>query len=105
MMAWGCALKRLICDQFDQFDMSRLEVPDIESNGRWVAIVGSGAAGPTGSHDLALMAYGVAVSRVLSETGAMFRVGIKQYRLPKDTSGTRRATSNSWAWRSRPVRA
>jgi heterodisulfide reductase subunit A len=74
------ALKRFACDQFD---INELEIPEIEKNGRQVAIVGSGPAGLTAANDLALKGYGVTVFEALPEPGGMLRVGIPEYRLPK----------------------
>ena len=75
------ALKRFACDQYD---ISELDVPEIERNRRRVAIVGSGPAGLTAAHDLALMGYSVTMFEALPEPGGMLRVGIPEYRLPKD---------------------
>jgi heterodisulfide reductase subunit A len=74
------ALKRFACEQFD---MNELEIPDIEKNGRQVAIVGSGPAGLTAANDLALMGYSVTIFEALPEPGGMLLVGIPEYRLPK----------------------
>ena len=74
------ALKRFACDQFD---INELEIPEIEENGRRVAIVGSGPAGLTAANDLALMGYSVTIFEALPEPGGMLRVGIPEYRLPK----------------------
>ncbi|MFQ5814331.1 MAG: NAD(P)-binding protein, partial [Anaerolineae bacterium] len=73
-------LKRFACEQFD---INELEIPEIEKNGRRVAIVGSGPAGLTAAHDLALMGYEVTIFEALPEPGGMLRVGIPEYRLPK----------------------
>ncbi len=73
------ALKRFACEQFD---INELEIPEIEKNGRQVAIVGSGPAGLTAGHDLALMGYEVTIFEALPEPGGMLRVGIPEYRLP-----------------------
>ena len=74
------ALKRFACDQFD---INELEIPETERNGRRVAIVGSGPAGLTAAHDLALMGYDVTIFEALPEPGGMLLVGIPEYRLPK----------------------
>jgi len=73
------ALKRFACEQFD---INELEIPEIEKNGRQVAIVGSGPAGLTAAHDLAVMGYEVTIFEALPEPGGMLRVGIPEYRLP-----------------------
>lgn len=75
------SLKRLISDQID---IEKLEVPRIEKNGKKAAIVGSGPAGLTAAHDLALSGYDVTIFEALPEPGGMLRVGIPEYRLPKD---------------------
>lgn len=48
-----------------------------------VAIIGSGPAGLTCAHDLALKGYKVTVFEHLSVLGGMLAVGIPEYRLPK----------------------
>jgi NADH-quinone oxidoreductase subunit F len=48
-----------------------------------VAIIGSGPAGLTAAHDLALMGYDVTVFEALPVAGGMLAVGIPEYRLPK----------------------
>jgi NADPH-dependent glutamate synthase beta subunit-like oxidoreductase len=75
------SMKRFISDQVD---IEKLEVPQIEKNGKKVAIVGSGPAGLTAAHDLALSGCDVTIFEALSEPGGMLRVGIPEYRLPKD---------------------
>jgi len=74
-------LKRFITDQID---IDTIEVPEITRNGKKVAIVGSGPAGLAAAHDLALEGYDVTIFEALSEPGGMLRVGIPEYRLPKE---------------------
>ena len=74
-------LKRFVTDQID---VDTMEVPEITRNGRKVAIVGSGPAGLAAAHDLALAGYDVTIFEALPEAGGMLRVGIPEYRLPKD---------------------
>ena len=50
---------------------------------RKVAIVGSGPAGLTCAHDLALLGYKVSIFEVLPVLGGMLRVGIPEYRLTR----------------------
>jgi NADH-quinone oxidoreductase subunit F len=52
--------------------------------GRRVAIVGSGPAGLTAAYYLAEGGHSVTVFEALPEPGGMMRVGIPDYRLPKD---------------------
>jgi NADPH-dependent glutamate synthase beta subunit-like oxidoreductase len=50
---------------------------------RKVAVVGSGPAGLSAAHDLALLGYGVTVFEAAEEPGGMMRFGIPEYRLPR----------------------
>jgi len=75
------SLKRFVSDQFD---LEKLEIPQIKRNNKRVAIVGSGPAGLTAAHDLAFLGYDVTIFEALPEPGGMLRVGIPDYRLPKD---------------------
>ena len=75
------SLKRFVSDQVD---IEKLEIPQIERNGKKVAIVGSGPAGLAAAHDLALLGYGVTIVEALPEPGGMLRVSIPDHRLPKD---------------------
>jgi len=54
------------------------------ATGKKVAIVGSGPAGLTASYYLAKLGHSVTVFEALPEPGGMMRVGIPDYRLPKD---------------------
>ena len=54
------------------------------SNGRKVAVIGSGPAGMTAAYYLAQKGYGVTVFEAMSTAGGMLAVGIPAYRLPKD---------------------
>ncbi|MBW1744615.1 MAG: FAD-dependent oxidoreductase, partial [Deltaproteobacteria bacterium] len=49
-----------------------------------VAIVGSGPAGLAAAHDLALLGHQVTIFEALPVLGGMLRVGVPEYRLPKD---------------------
>ena len=49
-----------------------------------VAIVGSGPAGLTAAYELAKMGYPVTVFEALPVLGGMLRIGVPEYRLPKD---------------------
>ncbi len=52
--------------------------------GKRVAIIGSGPAGLTAAYYLAKLGHSVTVFEALPEPGGMMRVGIPDYRLPKD---------------------
>jgi NADPH-dependent glutamate synthase beta subunit-like oxidoreductase len=49
-----------------------------------VAIIGSGPAGLSCAHDLALLGHVVTVFEAAEEAGGMLRLGIPAYRLPRD---------------------
>jgi formate dehydrogenase (NADP+) beta subunit len=50
---------------------------------RKVAVIGSGPAGLSAAHDLALLGYEVTVFEAAEEPGGMMRFGIPEYRLPR----------------------
>jgi len=54
------------------------------ASGKRVAIVGSGPAGLTAAYYLAKLGHSVTVFEALPQAGGMMRVGIPDYRLPKD---------------------
>jgi len=76
------ALKRFAADGSwaDQYKAASA----IESTGHKVAIVGSGPAGLAVAHDLALLGHSVTIFEALPVAGGMLRVGVPEYRLPKD---------------------
>ena len=55
--------------------------------GKSVAVVGGGPAGLTAAFYLAKLGHKVTVFEALSEPGGMMRVGIPEYRLPRDVLG------------------
>jgi heterodisulfide reductase subunit A len=75
------ALKRFAADQVD---IDKLETPQITRNDQKVAVIGSGPAGLTAANDLALLGYNVTIFEAQPEPGGMLRVGIPEYRLPKE---------------------
>ena len=68
----------------DQWNIEELEVPVVASTGKKVAVIGSGPAGLAAANDLALKGHSVTIFEALPEAGGMLRVGIPEYRLPKD---------------------
>ncbi len=54
------------------------------ASGKRVAIIGSGPAGLTAAYYLAKLGHAVTVFEALPEAGGMMRVGIPDYRLPKE---------------------
>jgi len=74
-----CALKRFVADQVDIED---LPLPEIRKRAEKVAIIGSGPAGLSAAHFLALQGYQATIFEALPVAGGMLRVGIPDYRLP-----------------------
>jgi len=76
------ALKRFAADGHWEREHKAIE-PD-KSTGHKVAVVGSGPAGLAAAHDLALLGHQVTILEALPVLGGMLRVGVPEYRLPKD---------------------
>ena len=76
------SLERYVADQAIKNNFS--SVGDIKSNGKKVAIVGSGPAGLTCAGDLAKAGYSVTIYEVLHKAGGVLTYGIPEFRLPKD---------------------
>jgi len=76
-----CGLKRFVADQVDIED---IPLPEIEKRDEKVAIIGSGPAGLTAAHFLALEGYESTVFEAQSVAGGMLRLGIPDYRLPPE---------------------
>ena len=76
-------LERFVADwgREHNVDLSAKE----ESNGKKVAVIGSGPAGLTCAGDLAKMGYDVTIFEALHEAGGVLVYGIPEFRLPKDT--------------------
>ena len=55
------------------------------SNGKKVAVIGSGPSGLTCAGDLAKMGYDVTIFEALHEAGGVLVYGIPEFRLPKET--------------------
>ncbi len=76
-------LKRFIADErYRQAEPKAIEKP--ESNGKKVAVVGSGPAGLTAAWQLARKGYGVKIFEAAPQAGGMLRLAIPAYRLPND---------------------
>ena len=52
--------------------------------GEKVAIIGSGPAGMSAAHDLALLGYPVTIFEATTVPGGMMRLGAPEYRMPRD---------------------
>ena len=76
-----CNLKRFAADQVD---LGSFAPPLVEAKSEKVAIIGSGPAGLTCAYHLALKGYRPTIFEALPKAGGMLRVGIPDYRLPKD---------------------
>ena len=57
--------------------------PAAESNGKKVAVIGSGPAGLTCAGDLARLGYDVTIFEALHKAGGVLSYGIPEFRLPK----------------------
>lgn len=71
----------------DDWHNEHLDGPGVTvapSNGRRVAVVGSGPAGLTAAWQLALRGFGVKIFEAASEPGGFLRLAIPAYRLPAD---------------------
>lgn len=75
------ALKRFAADGSGK---GEYKAQSNESTGHKVAVIGSGPAGLAAAHDLALLGHHVTIFEALPVLGGMLRVGVPEYRLPKD---------------------
>ena len=76
------ALKRFVADR-DTGAWKRFS-KKLPPTGKKVAIVGSGPAGLTAGYYLSKLGHSVTIFEALGKAGGMMRVGIPDYRLPKD---------------------
>jgi len=76
-----CNLKRFAADQVD---LGSINPQPVELRPEQVAIIGSGPAGLACAYHLALKGYRPTIFEALEKPGGMLRVGIPDYRLPKD---------------------
>jgi glutamate synthase (NADPH/NADH) small chain len=76
-------LERFVAD-FER-KSGKIDIPEVkESNGKKVAIVGSGPAGLSCAKDLRGKGYDVTVFEALHELGGVLVYGIPEFRLPKE---------------------
>jgi len=59
-------------------------IPAFKKRREKVAIIGSGPAGLTAAYELAMMRYQVTVFEALPKSGGMLRIGIPEFRLPRE---------------------
>lgn len=77
-------LKRYIADQIYSQDYEKILESGEDSNGKDVAIVGSGPGGMSAAYYLRLLGYEITVFDSRDLPGGMLRYGIPEYRLPYD---------------------
>jgi formate dehydrogenase (NADP+) beta subunit len=81
------ALKRFVTERYGPESRNPIDVfggkPDVKL-GEKVAVIGSGPAGMSAAHDLALLGYPVTIFEASVVPGGMMHLGIPGYRLPRD---------------------
>lgn len=84
------ALKRFVTERFgiesmmDALKMGQSIMHNITPKNKLVAVIGAGPAGLACAHDLALNGYSVTIFEKYDVPGGMLRLGIPEYRLPRE---------------------
>ncbi len=81
------ALKRFVTERYGPESRNPIDVFSNRirpNNVEKVAVIGSGPAGMSAAHDLALLGYPVTVFEAAAVPGGMMHLGIPEYRLPRD---------------------
>jgi len=81
------ALKRFVTERFGPESRNPLDVfggKQETKHAEKVAVIGSGPAGMSAAHDLALLGYPVTIFEAAMVPGGMMHLGIPEYRLPRD---------------------
>jgi formate dehydrogenase beta subunit len=81
------ALKRFLTERHGPESRNPIELHPQKPQVRYpqrVAVIGSGPAGLAATHDLALLGYPVTLFEASPSLGGMLRLGIPEYRLPRD---------------------
>lgn len=77
------AIKRFVAE-YARSKKRETPKPTTKKHSERVAVVGSGPAGLTAAYELVGLGYPVTVFESLPKAGGMLRVGIPEYRLPRD---------------------
>jgi len=75
-------LKRYICDQIPEADYAGILRDTTPTNGRKVAIIGTGPGGLSAAYYLVKLGYAVTLYEAHQQAGGMLRYGVPSYRLP-----------------------
>ena len=81
------ALKRFVTERYGPESRKPMDVfasRTIVKRSEKVAVIGSGPAGMSAAHDLALLGYPVTIFEAAALPGGMMHLGIPEYRLPRD---------------------
>jgi formate dehydrogenase beta subunit len=81
------ALKRFVTERYGPESRNPINVfngPRVPKRPEKVAVIGSGPAGMSAAHDLALLGYPVTIFEAAAIPGGMMHLGIPEYRLPRD---------------------
>jgi formate dehydrogenase beta subunit len=81
------ALKRFVTERYGPESRKPIDVfsgRTIVKRSEKVAVIGSGPAGMSAAHDLALLGYPVTIFEAAALPGGMMLLGIPEYRLPRD---------------------
>lgn len=81
------ALKRFVTERYGPESRNPIDVFSGKRGPKRpekVAVIGSGPAGMSAAHDLALLGYQVTVFEAAAVPGGMMHLGIPEYRLPRD---------------------
>ena len=81
------ALKRFVTERYGPESRNPIDVyagRSIPQRLEKVAVIGSGPAGMSAAHDLALLGYSVTIFEAAAVPGGMMHLGIPEYRLPRD---------------------
>jgi len=81
------ALKRFVAERYGPESRKPIDVfagRTIVKRAEKVAVIGSGPAGMSAAHDLALLGYPVTIFEAAPLPGGMMHLGIPEYRLPRD---------------------